>query len=134
MKFIAKIIIGAMVLVSFYSFILNTEAQAVCPFPGCFDGVAVGQIYCTCSNNFLVFFSPLYLYPSAGPIAGSLVFQPGTMMYLNYNIIPSEGVVGTYMPGVPACWMVAPHGCYPMPSLGLILPVTGSSLPGGGFR
>ena len=90
-------------------------------------------MYCPCSNNFLVYFSPLYLYPSAGPISGALVFQPGTMSFLNYTIFPTSGVIGSYTPGVQACFIPDGDSCSPVPSLGVILPFTGSSLPGGGI-
>ena len=123
-----------MIISVFFFFTPSASAQVVCPFPGCFGGKAVSAFFCPCSANYIIYFSPLYLYPSSGPVAGGLIFQPGTMKYLNYNIIPSEGVIGSYMPGVQNCWIPVTHGCalYTVGNLGQILPDTGSSLPGGG--
>lgn len=129
---IKKIILSFLITTFLLISAPTVQASVPCPYPGCFGGVARSEIFCTCSDNFLVYFTPLYFYGSPAPLAGPLTFQPGTMKYLNYSILPTEAVIGSYVPGVQACWMDVGPTCVPVPNYGLILPDTGSSLPGGG--
>lgn len=91
-----------------------------------FGGFVTWTMPCTCSANFWMMMVPLYM---PAPAAGALVYQPGaSMVYANY-VIPSPGVwlLGDYMPGIQACYIVIPYGCMIIPSMGVIFR-TGTSL------
>ena len=133
-KHTLKKVIAIVCIVSIFSFYIpRAKAASTCPAPGCFGGVDVFNFVCTCSENFLVFFAPLYFYGSPIPIFGPLGYEEGTIAYPNYEISPTEGVIGTYVQGVPTCYIYIGTGCSAVPSYGYILPFTGSSQPGGGI-
>lgn len=101
-----------------------SSAQAQMPFGGFVSWV----MPCTCSANFWMMMTPFY---SPVPSAGALVYQPGaTIVYANY-VIPSPGVwlLGDYVPGVQACYIIIPFGCMVIPSNGVMRQVG----TGGGF-
>ena len=76
-----------------------------------------------------IWFTPLYL---GGPVAitGPLVYSPySTIPYPYYMIgVPAVWHLGSYIPGVQACWMFVAVGCVPFPTLGLMTKV-GTSRP-----
>ncbi|MDP3763915.1 MAG: hypothetical protein Q8Q92_04760 [bacterium] len=89
-----------------------------------FGGLASFPIPCTCSFTMAVWFTPLYL---GGPIAitGPLVYSPySTILYAYYMIgVPGVWHLGSYIPGVQACWMYAGVACVPFPTIGLMTKV-----------
>jgi peptidoglycan hydrolase-like protein with peptidoglycan-binding domain len=74
---------------------------------------------CTCSGTWLLIFPPL---PPSFPTA--LSYVPGTQLFASYNLPLGRSIVGTYTP--PGICFAGPT-CQPIPSQGMILPVTGSS-------
>lgn len=84
-----------------------------------FGGFVSWVLPCTCSASFWMMMVPFY---SPVPMAGALVYMPGAaMVYANY-VIPSPGVwlLGDYIPGVQACYIIIPYGCMVIPSMGVI--------------
>ena len=125
-----------MSIVAVFIMFLNVpraHGAAMCPAPGCFGGVDVFNFPCSCSDNFLIFFVPLYFYGIPLPLFGPMGYEEGTIAYPGYEISPTEGVIGTYVQGVPTCYIYIGTGCSALPSYGYILPYTGSSEPGGGI-
>jgi hypothetical protein len=98
------------------------------PFGGWPD---ITPIPCTCSIGLWSWFGPLYITGSI-PLTGPLVYLPySTLPLANYLITaPATPHLGSYIPGVQACWMYAVAGCFPLPSLGL-MGFVGTGLPGG---
>jgi hypothetical protein len=113
------------VMVVATSFAIATPVHALTPPLLQFGGLATAEIYCTCSGNFWIWFTPLYF--NRVPLAGPIVYEPGTIAFRYYFPHPGSWVLGSYMPGVQACWMYAVYGCFPLPSYGIIGPVTGTS-------
>jgi hypothetical protein len=108
----------------------SAHAQADCAHPGCFAGYSTSIVtYCDCSGYYYMAFSPLYFYGSPAPIAGMLAVPP-SVTYQNFATAPAQKYVGTYAPGVQACWINTSTGCIPLPTLGMVLPFTGVSAPG----
>jgi hypothetical protein len=133
-KYILLKIVAVVCVISIFSMsIPKTNAQAGCNAPGCFGGVDVFNFVCPCSGNFLIFFAPLYLYGIPAPIIGPMGYEAGTIAYSGYEISPTEAAIGTYVQGVPTCYIYIGTGCVSLPSYGYILPFTGSSQPGGGL-
>ena len=102
----------------------RTNAQ-VAPF----GGFVNFSIPCTCTASLLwVWHTPLFL---GGPIVatGPLVYSPFTTIpYPHYLFgIPGTWDLGSYIPGVQACWMYAGFFCFPLPSIGLMT-LAGTSL------
>ena len=89
-----------------------------------FGGVVSFSLPCTCSGNLWVWFTPLSL---GGPVVvtGPLVYSPFyTTLYANFRIgVPTTWHLGSYLPGVQACWMYAVVGCFPFPATGLMTKV-----------
>lgn len=103
----------------------QTHAQ-VLPF----GGLVSFSIPCTCSAGMRwVWHTPLFL---GGPIAitGPVVYSPfSTVPYPHYLFgVPSTWDLGSYIPGVQACWMYAVVACFPLYSIGLMT-MTGTSVP-----
>ena len=99
------------------------------PIQAAFDGLPFGGLAsfplpCTCSATLAIWFAPLYL---GGPIAitGPLVYSPySTIPYAYYMIgVPGVWHLGSYLPGVQACWMYAGVACVPFPTIGLMTKV-----------
>ncbi|KKW15829.1 MAG: hypothetical protein UY54_C0003G0005 [Parcubacteria group bacterium GW2011_GWA2_50_10b] len=94
-----------------------------------FGGLATFSIPCTCSATLAVWFTPLYL---GGPIVitGPIVYSPySTIPYAYYMTgVPGVWHLGSYLPGVQACWMYAVAGCFPFPTIGLMTKVGTSRL------
>lgn len=88
-----------------------------------FGGLVSLSTPCTCSGTLYVWFTPLYI--SGIPITGPLVYSPySTILYAKFSIgVPSKWHIGTYLPGVQACWQYAAVGCVPIPSIGLMTKV-----------
>ena len=89
-----------------------------------FGGLASFSVPCTCSGTMWVWFTPLYL---GGPaiLTGPLVYSPYSTIPFAYYLIGLPGIwhLGSYVPGVQACWMYAAAGCFPLPSFGLMFMV-----------
>lgn len=114
-----KIILGFVIFFSAMTFPSHTYAQAP------FGGLETFEFPCTCSAFTMHFFSPLYLgtlVPTVGWLAAP--FTPLTFLF--YYLAPSFWALGTYTPGVQACYMYVGLGCAPVPGLGVILPLTGT--------
>ncbi len=107
------------------------------PAPGTlpFGGLVSYTIPCTCPGsigNLWIWFTPLY-NGSFFPIGGPLVYIPmTTTLYSWYEIgVAGSWHLGSYMPGVQACWMLMPPpapGCFAFPSLGVMTQVGTSRL------
>lgn len=98
------------------------------PFGGWPD---ITPIPCTCTPGHLwSWFGPLYL--SVIPVTGPMVYVPeATVPFADYLItVPGTPHIGSYIPGVQACWMYAIAGCFPLPSIG-VMGFAGTGLPGG---
>jgi hypothetical protein len=90
-----------------------------------FGGIVSSKITCTCSKgNSWIWFTPLYL---GGPLvtSGAIVYSPfSTILYADLNIgVPGKWHLGSYLPGVQACWIRAVYFCLPLPALGLMTKV-----------
>ena len=89
-----------------------------------FGGLVTSFFPCTCSFTLMVWFTPLYL---GGDIAlsGPLVYSPySTIPYSNFLIgVPGTWELGSYIPGVQACWMYYGTTCAPFPTIGIMTKV-----------
>lgn len=100
-----------------------------------FGGLVSYSLPCTCPSsvgNLWISFKPLFLGSNI-PVIGSLVYVPSSSkLYAWYSIgAPSSWHLGSFTPGVQACFMIAPPpatGCIPFPSAGVINSV-GTSKP-----
>ena len=100
------------------------------PLPGTlpFGGLVSYSIPCTCSLGSLwIWFTPLWLGAPV-PVTGSLVYVPfSSILYAWWMIgIPSTWHLGSYIPGVQACYMLVPTvppSCVPWPAAGVITQV-----------
>lgn len=95
-----------------------------------FGGIVIVTLPCSCSVNLWIWFSPLYLSPKPGLFAGPLVYAPyETTLYGDFAIgVPSTWHLGSYLPGVQACWQYVGEACVIMKNYGLMNKV-GTSLP-----
>jgi hypothetical protein len=71
-------------------------------------------------------FTPLFLGPV--PTAGALAVPDTPTLFAFYYLFPSAWALGTFTPGVQACFMYVGWGCAPLPTLGVMDPFTGTSL------
>jgi hypothetical protein len=89
-----------------------------------FAGIVSYTLPCTCSGNLWIWFTPLYL---GGPVVatGPMVYSPySTILYAYYHIgVPALWHLGSYTPGVQACFQTTPAGCVPLPAIGLMTKV-----------
>lgn len=113
----------ALILILFLGIIsLPNMAFAQTELP--FGGLATFTVPCPCSGTFSIWFTPLYL---GGPVVltGPMVYSPySTIPYAYYFIgVPGIWHLGSYLPGVQACWFPSPVGCVPLPSVGLMTKV-----------
>ncbi len=102
------------------------------PVPGTlpFGGLVSYTVSCTCpasAGNLWIWMTPLYLGAPV-PYTGALVYVPySSKLYAWFNIgVPTAWHLGSYIPGVQACWMLVPPpgtGCFPLPSAGVITQV-----------
>ncbi|MEK7515603.1 MAG: hypothetical protein AAB555_01545 [Patescibacteria group bacterium] len=116
-----KLILGSIIFFSVT--IIPSSAYAQVPF----GGLEVSIFPCTCSAQFLHYFAPLWLGPV--PATGALTYPMGATTAFLFGILkPGSWALGTYTPGVQACWVWAGKFCFPIPSLGAITPFTGTSL------
>jgi hypothetical protein len=60
--------------------------------------------FCDCSENFLITFEKFYIVNVGPQGVGYLAFEEGSMGYETFEILPTEGVVGSFVPFVPGCW------------------------------
>lgn len=91
-----------------------------------FGGLDVFEFPCTCSPFMYTVFTPFYVGPV--PMVATLAVPDTPTMFAFYELFPSAWALGTYTPGVEACWMYAVAGCFPLPVLGVMDPFTGTSL------
>jgi hypothetical protein len=93
-----------------------------------FGGLETMVIPCTCTVGLLAwhFFAPLYLNTSV-PIAGAMTGAWVTTLP-HYVLHPGAYALGTFTPGASVCFIGVPPYCLPLPSLGFISPLTGTSL------
>lgn len=111
-------------LVSLFYFV-DTRQVSAQGLP--FGGLVTTAIPCTCPGsigNIWISYAPLYL-GSPIPSTGSLVYVPYiTRVFAWFRIgIPLIWHLGSYIPGVQACWMIVPPpaaGCVPLPAAGVI--------------
>jgi|SRR3989344_2662923 len=119
-KSCATIIITSIFFISVVLPLAKVRAQVELPF----GGLANFPIPCTCSLTVAVWFTPLYL---GGPAAvtGPLVYSPYLTIPYAYYLVGVPGVwhLGSYIPGVQACWMYVGVACVPFPTLGVMTKV-----------
>jgi hypothetical protein len=77
--------------------------------------------------------APFWAGQGAIPVGGAVVYVPWiSKVYAWYQVgIPTTWHLGSYVPGVQACWMLIPPpatGCFPLPSVGVIFQVGTSNL------
>jgi len=106
-------------IISPTNYINVSEAQTEIAFGG-----KIFYVFpCTCSGAFQIGLSPL------PPTYVSLLdYFPGTAIFPNYNLPFANYVLGSYTFAAPACYIIAFPVCLPIPSRGIILPKTGSSI------
>lgn len=107
------------------SFSVETKsANAVAGFnPGGLPvgGTITSMTACTC--GYTAWLAAMYIvvvgkdYTKSGPYAFSGTL---TEIHSNWMIRPGAGMLGTYIPGIQACWMQAAFACFPLPNRGLI--------------
>ena len=116
---------------------LITSAVLLFPFGAkaqlelAFAGVASFSIPCTCSGTLAIWFAPLYL---GGPIliTGPVTYSPySTLPFADFMIgVPTAWHLGSFLPGVQACWIYVGVSCVPFPTIGLMTKVgTNRALP-----
>jgi hypothetical protein len=116
-----KFLLG--LLFFFFATTMPSVSSAQAPF----GGLEVAIFPCTCSLQFLHYFAPLYLGPI--PIAGALTYPMGAPTAFLFGLLkPGSWALGSYTPGIQACWVWAGKFCFPIPTFGHISPLTGTSL------
>jgi hypothetical protein len=132
-KNFSKYVGVSFLVASLLSFTVPNAAHAQladCNHPGCFAGYSTAIVtFCDCSGYYYMAFSPLFLHGSPSAIAGMLAVPPA-VGFSNFATSPAQKYIGTYAPGVQACWINTPTGCVPLPTLGVVLEFTGVSEPG----
>lgn len=96
-----------------------------------FGGLVSVATPCTCPGfigNLWIYFTPFWFGKSSIPASGSVVYVPYvSQLYSWYEIgVPTTWHLGSYVPGVQACFMVVPPpgtGCVPLVSAGVIFQV-----------
>jgi hypothetical protein len=93
-----------------------------------FGGLVVNTTVCTCpatAGNLLITFAPFWFGASDVPSGGSLVYIPWlSKLYAWFEIgVPGTYHLGSYVPGIQACWMYSGNSCFPLPSMGVIYQV-----------
>ena len=108
------------------TFFVGETAQAALGLP--FGGYVATVIpVCTCTpvvTQMFVFLPQVHLTTNL-----TLDYVFGTEAF-NWHNLPLPGIAtkGIYEPITPSCWIFVGKACVPIPSRGLITPVTGSSL------
>jgi hypothetical protein len=94
------------------------KAEAVLGFGGIVSGAYTG---CNCPPGVIL----VYV---AGVRGGVYAYAPlyGTVTYASYNLPYARYTLGTYIPGIPTCWVTITTGCAAIPSTGMMTTV-GSS-------
>ena len=88
--------------------------------PLVFGGRIIATIPCTCSGGLWISVGP------PRPMAG-IVYQAGvSVLFSFYSLLPSEHILGTYVPGG-VCLVGVPPGCGSVTTIGTIV-VAGTSL------
>ncbi len=97
-----------------------------------FGGHVYVQLYCTCSQNYWLFMTPLYLNSSV-PTVGALIWSPLESVAYKNNVnppTPMTWLLGEYRENAGlGCEMIAGPACIEIPSLGTIRR-SGISYPG----
>jgi hypothetical protein len=106
----------------FLCMLIPSRSEAQVPF----GGLDVFEIPCTCSPFTYHWFAPLWIGPV--PLTGPLAAPDTPNLFPFYILHPAAWALGFMTPGVEACWMYAVAGCFPLPTLGVITPFTGSSI------
>lgn len=92
-----------------------------------FGGLDVFEFPCTCSPYTYTVFTPLFFGPV--PASGALAVPDWGVSFPFYVLMPGAWALGTYTPGVEACWWYHGYECDPFPPvLGVVDPFTGTSL------
>jgi hypothetical protein len=119
----------AFTVVLFAATLVPERAKAQITGGAPFGGLVVGVLPCTCPatlGNFWVSYAPLWF--GSAPAVGALVYSPLTTKLhpLYQPVFPGKWHLGTYAPGVQACWMINPAvlvtgiPCVPFPAAGII--------------
>ncbi|KKU50255.1 MAG: hypothetical protein A3F53_01695 [Candidatus Zambryskibacteria bacterium RIFCSPHIGHO2_12_FULL_48_10] len=95
-----------------------------------FGGLSTFFVPCTCSGNLAIWFAPFFL---GGPAiaTGFITYSPyATFQYSDYMAgMPDVWYLGSYIPGVQACYIYVGVTCTLFPTIGLMTQV-GTGLPG----
>ena len=123
MKKINKLFIVSLLLIGIS--IPSTSYALLPPYGGRLNF----PIYCTCSQTFWLYFTPLYL--SAVPMTGPIGYAEYAMMPYPYGafVVPATSQLGEYVPAVQSCWMYVGVACVAIPALGTIARA-GTAVPG----
>lgn len=116
MRNAAFIFVIAVVMVGWPS---SSHAQAF------FGGLDVFEFPCTCSPFMYTVFTPFFIGPV--PITATLAVPDTPTMFPFFILHPGAWALGFYTPAVQACWMYAAAGCFILPTLGAMTPLTGTS-------
>lgn len=100
---------------------LFPKAEASIGVP--FGGRLMYTFPCTCSGAWSV-----GLIPTGPTYAPILSVYAGSQAYAYYSAPFALHFLGTYIPGVQACWMYAVLACFPFPSYGIMTPFLGTAL------
>jgi hypothetical protein len=88
-----------------------------------FGGLVTAAVPCTCSTGVWIGYSILYL-GAPTPVVGSLWFPPMAKLYAWFQLgVPGTWNLGSYVPGVGGCWILAPNPsdpCLPLTAGGTI--------------
>lgn len=128
-------LVGVCMVVGVFLPLSRAEAQLGGLINGLpFGGLVNYTVPCTCPGsigNLWIYFTPFWF--SSVPATGAVVYVPYTsQLYAWYHIgVPGTYHLGSYTPGVQACWMLLPPpatGCFPLPAVGVINQVGTSQL------
>lgn len=89
-------------------------------------GLPVGGTIATmnpCTCGYTAWLAAMYV-----SVVGKDATKSGTYTYSatltdthsNWMVRPGAGMLGTYIPGIQACWMQAAFACFPLPTRGLL--------------
>ena len=107
------------------SVFMPERAQAATGLP--FGGFVTYALPCTCTPAVTSIFVAL---PAPTPTSNLVLdYVNGTEAFSWHTLpTPTVATLGIYEPGVQSCFIVIPHACIPLPAVGTITPMVGSSL------